>query len=252
MTLLPFLLACYDFEGDLGQIGFVSDLKVDHSTAWTPEYGVAGSSRPSFYAVADLLTDDEDAEMPPLSGDSDLPVISQEPNIVQVDGPRRGSAMVWFEGELADEFELQFRPASELVLVDSTGEELTEIALVPGVEVSLGVQVRDRWSRPLGWREADLRVEGDDGLSAWAEGGRVFLLASGEGGLHLDLLNGDGFVPVQASAPERQGSEIVHEVEGAQVLQYRAWTADGVRLFGVQPQWPEGAEILGPDLALIE
>jgi hypothetical protein len=251
MTLIPFLLACYDFEGELGQIGFVSDLRIDHRTAWTPEYGVAGRTQPSFYAVADLTAEDEGEEMPVLQAASDREFLAEEDNLIKLLGPRRGSVEVWFEGELQDEFEVDFRPADEVVLIDSAGEELSEIALVPGAEVALGLRVLDGFSRPLGWREPDLSVEGDDGISAWTEGGRVYLVGAAEGGLHMDLLHGDGFVPVEVGGPSRQDIEIVHETEDAQVLQHRAWTEDGVRLFGVAPQWPEGVEVLGPDLALL-
>lgn len=244
------LLACYDFEGDLGHLGFVSDLRVDHRTAWTPEYGVAGRSNPSFYAVADLTAEEEDAEVPPLWGASDREHVAEDNNVLRVLGPRRGSAEVWFEGPVEDEFELRFRPADELVLVDSIGEELAEIAVVPGAEVPLGVRVLDGFSRPLGWREPDLSVEGDDGVSAWTEGGRVYVVASSEGGLHLDLLHGDGFTPVTVGAPAHQEVEIVHEDGEHEILRHRAWTEEGVRLFGVPAQWPEGVEILGPDLAM--
>ena len=251
MTTLLLLLGCYDFAGDEDRIGFVSDLQTRSGVKWTPEHAIAGGSNPTFYAVAEVGAED-DEELPEVWGFVDeLPFEAEEPYVLRVEGPQRGTDEVVFEGELVDHFELRFRPAREVVLTDLVGEELDQVALVASSEVVLGVEVRDRWSRPLGYRLEDLELEADGGVSAWIEEGHLFLVAQEPGGLRLGLQGAEQFAEIELGVPAEVEIEAVLESDEATLLQHRAWTEDGVRLFGVEPAWPEGAEVLGPELATL-
>ena len=191
-------------------------------------------------------------ELPEVWGEADgLRFAASEPYTLLVHGPNRGRGEAFFDGALDDHFELRFRPASEIVLVDLVGEELDAIAFAPGGETAVGVKVLDRWSRPLGYRADDLVVEADGGLSAWPEDGYLHLVADDAGGLRVDVLDAEIFTEV--SIGEAHSSEIVpiHEEHDHIVLLHRAWTAEGTRVFGAPVEWPVGAEQVGPDLAML-
>lgn len=250
ITLLV-LVGCYDFAGDEGRIGFVSDLQTTSGTKWTPEYGIAGGSDPTFYAVMDLESEDEE-ELAEVWGQADgVEFSAVEPFVMRVEGIERGRADVVFEGEIWDAFELRFRPASELVLVDVFGEELDDFVVAQGGETALGIEVRDRWSRPLGVRPDDVIVEADGGVSAWMEEGYVALSADDAGGLTLDVAGTSRFAEIRLGDVHHTEIVVVHQDEEVRVLQHRAWDEDGVRVLGAAVSWPEGAEVLGPDRAAV-
>lgn len=248
MTLL-LLFGCYDFEGDEGRIGFVSDLQTTSGTKWTPESGIVGGTSPSFMAVIDLTV--EDQELGEVWGDADFEHSADEAYWLKVEGPQRGRGEVFFDGALSDGFELRFRPADEVVLSDLAEEQLDDFAMVQGGEAALKVEVRDRWSRPLGYRAEDLVVEADGGLSAWMEDGYLRVIADGPGGLRVEVGQAEYFADIRLGEVHEERIVRLAEDDESAFLLHRAWTADGTALFGAPAKWPEGAVEQAPGVATL-
>lgn len=240
------LLGCYDFQGDDGVLWFTSDLALDGKTAWTPDNAVAGGLGPWFGAMARV--GDEDSEAPVVWGTSDEAHDAVEPNLLKLHPIRRGDAEVWFEGDAQDGFDVRFRPADRVVLVDPAGRTLDAVRIAPDATVPLRVRVEDRWGRDLGWKVEDLHLEGDAGLSAWPVGGLAHV--EGQGGLFLEAAGVEGFVPVSVSEPVATEVRFVAQLDEHCVYEFVATDADGERVYGVTPVFEPGLEDVGEGYAI--
>lgn len=248
MTFLT-LLGCYDFQGDEGALWFSSDLVVDYGTPWTPDHAVAGGTAPLLAATGRVGDEDAD-DAPVVWGWSSRGEQPDEENALRLDGLVRGTTHVEFDGELFDQFDVRFRPAQSVMLVDGTGHAISELVVAPDTEARLAVRVTDRWGRPLGWKADSLAVEADGPASAWAVDGSLFVEASQAAGVFLDAAGVEAFVAVDVAPAAQVEVRPVAEVDGHCIVEHVAWTVDGRRVWGVPAEFGVGWSPLGRDLAV--
>lgn len=207
------LVGCHDFVGDLGRIGFVSDLRVAEG-AWTPDHAIAGGGTARFLPVSlfdgegNERTDLEDEELQ-LRGSTTGRRLTSWTEEGPTEGPgllavtaERGSGWVHFEGIEHDRFEVSFVPASEVVFLrllegsgEVDGEEEPELVVLDGaLELSggeaalLALDIVDRRGRSLGWVPEEVDLVATGGVSAWLEGGGLVVVGDGSGELAVSLL----------------------------------------------------------------
>lgn len=240
--------ACRDFEGDLGRLGFLSNLQVDAKTKWTPDHPIAAGTR-AIFAASEVIGQDD--ETPDVIGRVDGPLVGEALPDAHLAVSGRGRGVVWFEGETSDRFEVEFVPAVGASLADpaeALGIAAADFALVPGAEVTLSPSLYDRRGRQLGYDSEDIDVGATGPVSAWLQEGVVHVVADGEAG-------DDGTIavlhrgkrlrrePITIASPDEIAAlEIVtatHVVDGTTIAVFTAvaWLDDDTRLLGVAPDW---------------
>lgn len=244
------LSACHHFEGTLGRIGFVSNLQTTASSAWTPGSPIAAGSFAEVKAAADLR-DPEREEPLDVDGFAGSGLIAAMPGPeahVAFTGPDGASGTVRFWGEVDDHFAVRFADADRASLhhpLDATFglDTEPEVAVAAGEAVALDVRLRAASGEVLGWDVDTLAVIGQGGVSAWAEGGLVHLVADGDGAVFVSVTDVGTFsIPIEAADPEDLSSVDVLTVEGGAMAV--AWLDDDTRLFGAPFTW-EGSEHAG-------
>jgi len=226
--LLITLLACYDFEGDRGTLGFVTDIHLDSGVKWNPDYAVVGGSVPTVAAVQRVGAE-EDEPTPEVWGDVGFEVASVQGTELSFYGPELGCGLVHYEGELEDEFTMCFEEAASMELFDpfTPGVALEAVALA--APARLHVRVLDFDGEPLGFVVGELVVEGDGQL----EGSEVQLRRPGE--VEVSLAGLSTSVVVLDDEPARWQTEVLYEDEDQRIEHTYAWTLDGVPVLGVEP-----------------
>lgn len=211
------LVGCHDFVGDLGRIGFVSDLRVADS-AWTPEHPIASGSTARFLPVSLFDAEgnertDVEAEEAALRGSTTGRRLTSWTEEGELEGPdllavtaERGSGWVHFEGIEHDRFELSFVPAADVVFLrlferpveDERGGEVEievevvvqegPLVLAAGEAAILALDVVDRRGRSLGWVPDEVDLEATGGVSAWLDGGGLVVVGDADGAVAVSLL----------------------------------------------------------------
>ncbi|MBW1879136.1 MAG: hypothetical protein JRJ84_12295 [Deltaproteobacteria bacterium] len=246
---------CYDFTGDLGRIGFVSNLSVRADQKWDPTHPIASGTRAEFVAVEIIGKDSE--EEPDVTGrvrGRSLEVEEDGPEVA-VTGAGHARGKVSFRGDATDRFSFGFSPASRVTLVDPVLAAMEEedvdtgaIAVVRGATLTLWPEVTDARGRVLGWDPDDLEPSAMGPISAWREGAEVHITADGRAGARglVDFqLLGASFSELEVLVADMdaiQELEILTEVtefdEGTLVIaSVVGRLEDGTRLHGIAPDW---------------
>jgi len=255
------LTGCYDFTGDLGRIGFVSNLSVRADQKWDPTHPIASGTRAEFVATA--IIGEDSRQDPDVSGTVRGRSLEVEASGARVavtgTGHARGKAS--FRGEATDRFSFGFSPATRVALVDPVMAALEEedldtgsIAVVQGATVTLWPELSDARGRTLGWDPDDLEAAADGPVSAWMEGAEVHLAADGRPGARglvdfqlLDTSLSDMEVRVTDAGAVRELEILtgVAELDDGTLLiaAVVGRLADGTRVHGIDPDWTwTGAE----------
>jgi hypothetical protein len=263
---LAALTGCYDFKGDRGALGFSSNLHTAPGRSWTPDAPIASGTRGEFIASERL---DSGSERPDVTGSFDGELLSAlVRDLVDEDGVPRSSAMavtakrrgrgtVRYDGEVADQFDVEFAPLDQVVLEradalldQDAGIAASDWAIVPGKTRSLWPTLLAADGRPLGYRLPDLDASADGSLSAWQDAsGVIRVVAEGEPGE-----DGEVLVQLRDRTVQRvpfvlaDPSEIVSlqlvplsfsddTGETAVVVVAVGWLDDDTRLIGLDVEW---------------
>ena len=110
------LVGCYEFEGELGQLGFASNLIVQADTPWTPGHPIAAEAEAKFAAVAHLTRDDDEAPQVTASLSGSLVPLDPTKGHVALTGEAGDRGRVLFIGEATDRFSVQFAAPARALL----------------------------------------------------------------------------------------------------------------------------------------
>ena len=221
--LLITLLACYDFEGERGALGFVTDLYLDSGVKWTPEHAVVGGTAPSVAAVQRVGADEEEPP-PEVWGDADFDEVRARGLELSFQGPEEGCGQVRYEGELEDHFSMCFEVPASIELFDPMAPEQALDTVAIANAASVHIRVLDEGGEPLGFRAEDLEAEGH----SWLRGSELRLLRPGE--VELRLAGVSTTLWVVDEEPVTFERVAVDE-ETDHVF---AWTEQGVPVLGVE------------------
>ncbi|GEM_PF-4202956 len=206
---LPIVLlsGCYEFEGDRGVLGFVSNL-VDpsHPDGWSPEVPIAAGTDATFLPVKRLgLSDEEEEALGPIQVTGSARGLDERwtdgPELT-VTGSHGQDGVVRYRGELRDHFSVAFTEVEELVV----GEPLVMLAdsmvkpdelwMLEGASIDL-VAAAYGADGAVGFAVSDLLVEGaeptESGLRVLADHDRV---------VRLELMGAVRELPVHVLQPE--------------------------------------------------
>lgn len=238
------LTACYDFEGDLGNIGFRSNLMVGHE-GWNPGYGIASGTEAAFYAAE--LIGDEDADFVATGSlvSDDLDVTLDEGKTLAIYGST-GTGVVKYRGTRRDRFDVRYATPQSAALHHRNGvHDRVGVALHSEVDGFL-VQLRDRDGSLLGYNADDIDLVPDGRVSIWGtSSGHVLSTAGNPGGVTLHHLGIElGYVDVVAVDPSDVVALEVHGVFHGDTLRVAATgrTADGLAVYGLPVSWSWPAE----------
>lgn len=162
MLLLPALLlfttACFDFAGERGELGFLTNAVVRSGTKWSPDHALAAGTRLTV-DVGEHLEDGREPEDVRWKVSRTL-VQTNTGAGVGIEGLERGWVQAEADG-VKDWFRVRWREADHLTVTRvGSSDDLERVAVLEGVVSPLDVQVRDARGRPLGHLPADLELEG--------------------------------------------------------------------------------------------
>ncbi|MCB9668136.1 MAG: hypothetical protein H6734_01565 [Alphaproteobacteria bacterium] len=238
LVTLPLVLlgltACFDFAGDRGELGFLTDARLDLHTAWTPAYALAEGTSPRL-AVGEILATGQEPKHVQLSVDG-----GPAREDVVLDG--HGRAVVTAEADgVRDRFVARWRPVEALQVGRMLGEDLEEVGVLPGVPSPLGIGLRDRRGRPLGFRLADLDLDGT--ADVWEDDGLVLVATDTEASVTIgfaDLTASVTLVPVDPETIELTVERLEHD--GRCLLVARA-SSEGLPVLDPGPvRWSHTSE----------
>ncbi|MEQ1507333.1 MAG: hypothetical protein ABMB14_34210 [Myxococcota bacterium] len=165
----PGATGCFDFVGDHGRIGFVSNLVVD-GQRWDGRAPIADHTVAEFGAserIEDHRTDGLTFE-PHARG---VEVVEAMPGSLAVTGAHQ-RGLVWFTGDADDQFSVAFTAPAEVQWRHALGGEVGDVWIRAGATVPLAAAVRDRRGRPVAYAHteasSDLTVEADGDGVVWA------------------------------------------------------------------------------------
>lgn len=245
------LLGCHDFVGELGRIGFVSNLQMHALSPWSPEQPIAAGSFVKIMAQQRMNSDSTEPPVVQGAASGDLvQMAAEEDRVVEFTGGSGDRGTVRFWGELDDQVHVRFAPAETALVSHIWDSNLDtalqdELTVVPGETVILKVSLFSAQDEALGWPEDSLQVTGERGVSAWMDGAAVNIVADGEGALHLSVPGvGQWTIPVYTAHIDELVALTFSPTFLGATLQASGWLADGTRLFGVPVSWPGQEEHL--------
>lgn len=224
--LLITLLACYDFEGDNGVLGFATDLNLSTTDKWTPEYLVAAGTDPSV-GVMQRVGAEDDEPAPAVWGDADFEGVFARGTEVRFQGPDEGCGEVFFDGELQDHFTMCFGEPGRLELYDPYAPEDALETVALAAPATLHLRVLDLNGEPMGFRADDLQLDG----SGWLRGDQVRVLRPGE--VRVGVAGVSATLVVLDDAAVEFETVVVGEEDGYAVEHTFGRTRDGVSVLGL-------------------
>lgn len=247
--LSTFLLAgCYEFEGELGQLGFVSSLTVRPAhQGWTPDHPIAAQMPVEVAATERIGHESEEAPQVQAALDGDLIDLDPTEGHIAFTGEAGDVGRVLFWGEASDRFSVRFHTPTGMALYEPLTSTAVEgvLHVLDGATATLAPEVHDAWGQPMGWSAGLLEAEGCGARSD--ESGLVHLRPRQDCTLQIAL---DG-VPllsravrvVEASDTAEVTTWTMEPVDGQIVTIEEWWTDDGARVLGVQDRHPETTSI---------
>lgn len=195
------LAGCHDFVGDLGQLGFESNLELG-GEAWTPEASIAVGSEVEVRATRRMAEDASPEDELELEAQATgLQVVHTSSNHIAFDQGASDTGTVRFTGDVEDHFSVHFAEIAttrlvfaEQALVPALAADwdLTEFDLLDGTSVTLTAHLESREGHLLGWNPDQLVVETTGPLTARVdESGAILLAVSGTGNATLDISYAD-------------------------------------------------------------
>ena len=276
------LTGCYEFAGELEKLGFNSNMVVDGGLDWTPDHPIANGALAEFKAV-DVVGQDVDGELPVNGTVAGLTTRFSDGPTLGITG-RDGRARVQFEGAHRDHFRVSFRApvGAELVDVLAVAHGAADTAfpedfgLLAGSSREIGVSLRDRRGRALGYVAEDLVLSGEGAVSGWYVDGEHRLVAEEAGVSTIQVGHGDQWFAtsrVHTVAAAEVVSLVLHhtihffETEEGRGQSLVVWvegrTEEGLPVYGIPVDWsleseadhsghpvPDGIQIILEDGAL--
>ncbi len=247
------LAGCHDFEGELGALGFVSNLITRPGQPWTPQAAIAAGT-PLEVAASALLTHDSD-EAPRVEAaiSGDLIALDPTDGDLALTGEAGDHGRLLFWGDATDRFSVRFAEPAAAVLYASDESAQTDIRILSDAVVTLSPEIQDAWGRPLGFSPAQLEVSGCP--AEVGEGGGIRLHAAD---CLLDIAL-DGIplarLPITAVPPADIDTLTLSterlEQDPEPLIRVQAWTVDGEEILGIVPEWRAEAEAVPAGDALL-
>lgn len=244
------LVGCHDFTGELGRIGFLSNLRISGEEAWTPASPIAAGAFAEV-AASERLTGTEDEDRPlAVEGYVGAGLTAAMPALeeahVAFTGAHGDNGTVRFWGEVDDHFAVRFAQAEQAVLVHPKDhhfgvEPAQGVALVTGEDVVIEVALLGAGGEALGWPRDELQVVGQGGVSAWLEGDALHLVADADGSVFVSVDGvGEWSVPVEAVSAEDIAEVTIEQIRpGPEVAAMAvSWRDADTRVFGAAVSWP--------------
>jgi hypothetical protein len=243
LPALLLLVGCHDFEGELGQIGFSSNLILRPGQPWTPDHPIAAEN-PVEIAAMSLLNHDTDAP-PEVEASVSERLISLDPESghIAFTGAAGDAGRVHFWGEATDRFSVRFSEPRSAVLFPLLSDDPIDTLLIQdGGVATLATVINDLWGVPQGYDPALLSFTGCG--AEHDPSGILTLSTDTDCTLEVSLdslpLLSTSVTLVPADAIDQLELTAEHtETESGRALQVsaRAWTADGMEVYGLQPDW---------------
>ena len=244
--ILPAVLlvaGCHEFEGELGQLGFISNLIIQPGQDWTPDNAIATETSVTVFASAFLTRESDQAPQVEASLSSSLIELDSEEGHIAFTGDAGDNGRVMFWGEATDRFSVRFHDPAEMVLyVPGRDEPTLEMVVMKGAEVLLHPEIVDAWDEPLGWSPALLEVDGCQ--ASRSDSGVLLLKASAPCTITADL---DGLPLLEQPVAVVSEADVVSLTLTAEIIEddnderlivhARGWTEDGVEVLGIHPEW---------------
>lgn len=175
------LTGCYDFAGDLGKIGFFTNLTVD-GQPWSPTAPIAAGARFAV-GVADYLDRDDDDNLhvvESVRGAARPAVVTPEGTLWSgQDGAR---ARFIYSGDVYDEFTVRFVAVDHGTVLAEPGTAAEPLAMLAGSDAVAWVGLRGARGQRLGYDRNELTAASDGAVSAWVADGDLHLSADGDPG----------------------------------------------------------------------
>ena len=237
---------CYDFQGELGQLGFSSNLITRSGQSWSPEQPISADTPVEVGATTGLTIESDEPPRVEAAVAGTLVALDPTGGQIAFTGEAGDSGRVLFWGEATDRFSVRFHDPAQVVLFTPDGTRLSQapLTVIEGAEVRLLPEVHDAWGQPLGWSAEQLEAHGTHTLSAQSVAGTILLTATGPGTLSAEL---DGLPLLQQPIETIAVSEVEHlslsvhemviEQDTLLVVQAQGQTADGSVVHGLNVQW---------------
>lgn len=162
-SILPALLlvGCHEFEGELGTLGFVSNLIVRPDQRWSPAHGVAADSPLEVAAVSIIGVESEERPQVEAAASGSLIALDPTGGDIAITGEAGDRGRLQFWGEAHDRLSIRFAAPVDVALYPPMGaDELGDILLQAATPVALYPMILDAWDQPLGWSPELLEAAG--------------------------------------------------------------------------------------------
>ena len=195
------LVGCHEFEGELGSLGFISDLIIRPNQHWDPAHGVAADSPMEIMAVSIIGVESEERPEVEASASGSLIALDPTTGDIALTGAAGDRGRLSFWGEARDRFSVRFVAPASVALYPPMGDtELSEVLLRAAMPVALYPEIHDAWGQPLGWSSELLEVSGCG--AAVASNGSILL--DGEDCTLTISLDGLTLETIPVAAVERE------------------------------------------------
>jgi hypothetical protein len=210
---------------------------------WTPDHPIAAEN-PVEIAAMSLLNHDTDAP-PEVEASVSERLISLDPESghIAFTGAAGDAGRVHFWGEATDRFSVRFSEPRSAVLFPLLSDDPIDTLLIQdGGVATLATVINDLWGVPQGYDPALLSFTGCG--AEHDPSGILTLSTDTDCTLEVSLdslpLLSTSVTLVPADAIDQLELTAEHtETESGRALQVsaRAWTADGMEVYGLQPDW---------------
>lgn len=236
------LPGCYDFAGDLGRIGFLTNLTVD-GAPWTPASPIADGANFGF-DIGEYInrTDGDNLHVTESVRGAAKPAIVTKDGTIWT-GRTGGRARFIYSGDVYDEFTVRFADVDHGVVLPEPGSPAEPLAMVSGTDAAAWVGLRGPRGQRIGFDPRELTAESAGAVSAWVDDGDLHLSADGDPGESgtVTVRYGDrvvATVPVAVIDPaDIASTRAARTCDNCATWLVTAHDADGARVIGDGLTW---------------